>query len=145
MEAATQNLKKALSLSDCSTTISDGEHQQEFVQSIGEATSENHEELNQSMRLQLEKLKEYPHGQSLIVRKIKQLGFDSGDVLKEHFEQYGPVAEVLVAHSITKPSSKRTKGRVRPATIGFVVMGSLEGADAAIAAGEQQMIKATTT
>merc|ERR1719428_1698328 len=114
------------------------------TQSLGEAEGKSQDEINSSMRLQLEQLKKHPAGHALIVRKIKSLGFDSAEVLKEHFGQYGSVAEVLVAHSITKPSAKRSKGRVRPAAIGFVVMASLEGADAALAAGEQQMIEATT-
>lgn len=100
---------------------------------------------NVSLRQDLEKLKKYPAGQSIIARKIKNLGFESPELLKSHFEQYGAVAEVLVAHSITKPSAKRTKGRVRPAAVGFVVMASLEGANAAFAAGEVQVVKTGST
>jgi len=141
--------------SDCSTMISDEgrpesvmsstfESEGEYgTRSLGEAEGKSEADINQSMRLQLEKLKQHPAGHALIVRKIKSLGFDSAEVLKEHFGQYGSVAEVLVAHSITKPSAKRSKGRVRPATLGFVVMASLEGAAAALAAGEQQMITTT--
>jgi len=145
--------------SECSTTISDDAisdsgrpesvtssmfETEECREQPMEANVENQTDLNQSMRLQLEKLKGYPNGHSLIVRKIKPLGFESGAVLKEHFEQYGRVAEVLVAHSITKPSAKRSKGRVRPATLGFVIMAELEGANAALAAGEKQAITAAT-
>lgn len=105
------------------------------------AVNEDTVEGSLSLRHDLEKIKSYPDGRALICRRIKQLGFDSGELMREHFEQYGPVTEVLVAHSITKPSAKRTKGRVRPAAVGFVVMGSQEAVEAALAAGEQQSVK----
>lgn len=140
--------KKALS--ECSTTMSASPSPEcntpNTVEEM-ECNFENQEnavDLSQSMAVHLEKLKEHPNGHSLIVRKIKQLGFQSPEILKEHFEQYGEVSEVMVAHSITKPSAKRTKGRVRPAAVGFVVMRSLEGAEAAFAAGEEQMVKVTS-
>lgn len=62
----------------------------------------------------------------LIVRRINRLGFDSDEALKEYFKELGGVRHVLVAHSRVKPNAKRPVARVRPAGIGFVVMGSQE-------------------
>jgi hypothetical protein len=62
----------------------------------------------------------------LIVRRINRLGFESDVALKEYFTKLGGVRHVLVAHSRVKPSAKRPQPRVRPAGIGFVVMGSQE-------------------
>jgi len=99
----------------------------------------------QSLRLHLEKLKEYPTGCSLQVKNIKLLGFNSATFLRDHFSQYGPVAEVLVAHSITKPSDKRKNGRVRPAAMGFVVMATTEDVKNVLDAGAQQVINGVPT
>jgi len=95
-----------------------------------------------SLRTDLEKIKMYPAGCALLVRKIKPLGFDSAEHLRAHFEQFGQVAEVLVSHCITKPSPKRANGRVRPAALGFVVMASPEDAEKVFIDGEQQSIQA---
>lgn len=96
-----------------------------------------------SLRADLEKVKEYTPGSVLIVRKIKALGFESPAMLRTHFSQYGTIADVLVAHSSSKPSAKRLNGRTRPAALGFVVMGSTEEAEVALAAGMNQGIKST--
>lgn len=96
-----------------------------------------------SLKLTLEKIKEQCPEKALIARKIKPLGFESPELLREHFTKYGPVRDVLVSHSITKPSPKRPNGRMRPAAMGFVIMETLEGAKKALAAGELQMISDT--
>lgn len=69
----------------------------------------------------------------LIVRRIKQLGFSSGSRLREHFEQFGRVEQVLMSHS-------HVQQRVRPASLGFVVMVRREDAEAALAAGGEQEV-----
>lgn len=93
-----------------------------------------------SMRKEIETLKKYPEKRVLIIRKIKALGFESTEILKEHFGQYGAVSEVIVPHSFTKPGPQRKLGRIRPGVMGFVVMQTAEGAEAAIAHGESQLI-----
>lgn len=93
-----------------------------------------------SLRNYLERIKLHTPGCALLIRKIKPLGFESPEYLRAHFGQLGMVQEVLVSHCITKASSKRTKPRVRPAALGFVVMASREDADAVFAQGEQQVI-----
>jgi hypothetical protein len=93
-----------------------------------------------SLRQDLELLRTRQPDHVIIVRKIKKLGFESPQLLDDHFSQYGEVKELLVAHSHIKPSAKRPNGRVRPAALGFVVMATQEGAQNAFKAGAEQMI-----
>merc|ERR1719420_345235 len=94
-----------------------------------------------SLRADLERLRGYSKEQCLLVRKIKRLGLESSQKLRAHFERYGAVSEVLVAHSFEKPSAKRRLGRVRPATKGFVVMEESAAARAVLEAGEAHMVE----
>lgn len=96
-----------------------------------------------SLRQDLEKLRKYESDCVIILRKIKKLGFESPKLLEEYFSQYGDVAEVLVAHSHVKPTTKRPNGRVRPAALGFIVLGSAEAASRALAAGGEQEVCGT--
>ena len=93
-----------------------------------------------SLRQDLELLRQRQPEHVIIVRKIKKLQFDSPTLLNEHFNQYGEVKELLVAHSHVKPTAKRPNGRVRPAALGFVVMADEEAAQKALSAGVDQMI-----
>lgn len=95
-----------------------------------------------SMRKEIETLKQYSERRVLIVRKIKTLGFESSEILRNYFGQFGAVDEVIVPHSFTKPGPQRKLGRIRPGVMGFVVMNTTEGAEAAIAHGESQTIHA---
>merc|ERR1719217_761528 len=94
-----------------------------------------------SLRADLEKLRTYDPDRCLLVRKLKKLGLSSQQRLWEHFERYGAVSEVLVAHSFEKPSAKRRNGRMRPAAIGFIVMAADAAATAILATGESHMIQ----
>lgn len=91
-----------------------------------------------SLRKDLEMLRHAQPETVMIVRKIKKLGFESPQMLRQHFGQYGLVQEVLVAHSHVKPTLKRPNGRVRPAALGFVIMASPEGVKKAFKAGDVQ-------
>jgi len=93
-----------------------------------------------SLRQDLELLRESNPERVLIVRKIKKLGFESPAYLEEHFGKYGEVADVMVAHSHVKPTTKRPNGRVRPAALGFVVMGSESSVQRALQGGEEQVV-----
>jgi len=93
-----------------------------------------------SLRQDLELLKQRQPECVIIVRKIKKLGFESPQILDDHFSQYGEVKELLVAHSHVKPTAKRPNGRVRPAALGFVVMAAPDAAQNAFKAGTDQMI-----
>merc|ERR1719198_2610932 len=52
-----------------------------------------------SLRQDLELLRQRQPECVIIVRKIKKLGFESPQILDDHFSQYGEVKELLVAHS----------------------------------------------
>lgn len=106
----------------------------EQVQGVGELGGSN----SGSLRHDLEMLRHAQPETVIIVRKIKKLGFESPQLLKQHFAQYGRVSEILVAHSHVKPTPKRPNGRVRPAALGFVIMGSAEGVQKAFDAGATQ-------
>jgi len=93
-----------------------------------------------SLRQDLELLRLRQPECVIIVRKIKKIGFESPQILDDHFSQYGEVKELLVAHSHVKPTAKRPNGRVRPAALGFVVMATSEGAQNAFNAGTDQLI-----
>jgi hypothetical protein len=93
-----------------------------------------------SLRDDLERLKEYDAQQCLIIRRIKRLGLGSPEILRQHFATYGGVKEMLISHSFEKKSSKCRADRVRPAALGFIVMDSVDGAQAALRAGPTIMI-----
>jgi len=75
----------------------------------------------------------------LIARRLHRLGFGSPQKLEEHFSHFGPVKLILVPHSRVKASPGR-RARSRPASIGFVVMGTAEAAAAALLTGDTQEI-----
>lgn len=93
-----------------------------------------------SLRDDLERLKEFDAQQCLIVRRIKRLGLSSPDILRKHLSAFGGVKEMLISHSFEKKSSKCRADRVRPAALGFIVMDTVEGAQAALRAGPTIMI-----
>jgi len=72
----------------------------------------------------------------LTVRKIHKLGLNSAQVLREHFSQYGEVDRVMllpsrpksVASSASGYHSPLGVGKVRPASMAFVVMRSRQPA-----------------
>jgi hypothetical protein len=70
----------------------------------------------------------------LSVRKISKLGFDSAPLLQTYFSKFGTVQRVMVAPTVVKCKSQKT--RMRPACLGFVVMKSAAEADAALKLGE---------
>lgn len=94
------------------------------------------------MRMQLQALQMEDPGSVLITRRLHRLGFNSADKLKQHFEQYGVVREVLVPHSRVKASPGR-RARTRPAAIGFVIMETAEAAYLALADGQEHMVEGT--
>lgn len=52
-----------------------------------------------------------------IVRRISKLGYQANDVLTDFFSQFGPLRRVLLL-----PSRGRGDSRLRPASMGFIVM-----------------------
>ncbi|CAK0828830.1 unnamed protein product [Prorocentrum cordatum] len=95
------------------------------------------------MRTHLQGLRAEGHRRTLVVRRIHRLGLDSPEKLRAHFEQYGAVEAVLVTHSHVR-SERRSRPavttRIRPAHLGFVVMGGAEGAEAAVGDGEAHVV-----
>lgn len=78
-----------------------------------------------------------------IARKIGSLGFESQHLITEHYSRYGKVLRVLIAQSKVKPfrNAEREHGpRIRPGSLGFVVMESKESIDRILSAGKDQVI-----
>lgn len=97
-------------------------------------------EQGETLRTHLEALADEDPLRILIVRRINRLGFESPQILSNHFSQFGAVRRVYVAHSRVKPSAKRPVPRVRPAGLGFVLMETTEDADRIASSGPQMMV-----
>jgi len=80
-----------------------------------------------------------------IVRRINKLGFKASKKLKAYFSAYGPVVQVLVAHSTARMQglSPPYCPRRRPSSLGFVQMATPEGARRVLEAGEEQMVESS--
>jgi hypothetical protein len=80
----------------------------------------------------------------IIVRKINRLGFDSAEILKKHFQQYGAVDMVRLSNAHHKDRKERgrysSEVRLRPSGIGFVVFQDSKVAAQVLAEGETRMI-----
>mmetsp|Transcript_33896 Transcript_33896/g.59345 ORF Transcript_33896/g.59345 Transcript_33896/m.59345 type:complete len:96 (+) Transcript_33896:405-692(+) len=61
-------------------------------------------------------------------------------MLRAHYEQFGPVSEVLLSNDHEKAPDANFSARVRPSGIAIIVMQYPEGAAAAVAAGEDQEV-----
>lgn len=97
----------------------------------------------ETLRTHLKDLQKVPTNHVVIVRRINRLGFQSADILKTHFSQYGTVDRVLVSHSHVKSQNRRLGSRLRPSGLGFVVMTSEEEAEAILKAGPEQQVNAS--
>eukprot|EP00438_Fugacium_kawagutii_P035421 Skav202011 [mRNA] locus=scaffold1829:159235:169915:- [translate_table: standard] len=76
-----------------------------------------------------------------IARRINGMGFQSKDVLSAHYEQYGRVLKVLVAHSKVKPFRRQgAQSRIRPGSLGFIVMDSPQSVEKILAHGANQTV-----
>jgi hypothetical protein len=94
-----------------------------------------------TLRMHLQILQEEEDPKNvLILRKINKLGFESPELLESYFSEYGEVKRVLVAHSRVKQCKGRARSRIRPAGLGFVVMGDRADIDAVLCMGEQQLV-----
>lgn len=94
----------------------------------------------ETLRTHLKELQQVPTDRVLIARRINRLGFQSADILKAHFSQYGTVCRVLVSHSHVK--SYLGSSRLRPSGLGFVVMSTQEEAANILRDGPEQLVKA---
>jgi hypothetical protein len=90
---------------------------------------------------QLSELQTEDPGKIICVRKINRLGFDSADILKKHFEQYGRVDRVLLSNAHRKePGVYSFPVRLRPSGIGFLVFNNPEIVAQILAVGESHII-----
>lgn len=95
----------------------------------------------QTLGTHLAELKGEDPKRVFIARKISGMGFQSQDLLAEHFGRYGDVVRVLVAHSKVKPfRSQCAQPRIRPGSLGFVVMGSTSAVEKILAEGTEQFV-----
>lgn len=92
-----------------------------------------------TLRNHLQELRAESPSRVVCLRKINRLGFDSKALLEHHFAERGLSARILVAHLFARPSGRRP-ARVRPAGVGFAVMGTREDALRVLAPGEEQQI-----
>mmetsp|Transcript_123279 Transcript_123279/g.310297 ORF Transcript_123279/g.310297 Transcript_123279/m.310297 type:complete len:811 (+) Transcript_123279:41-2473(+) len=76
-----------------------------------------------------------------IVRRISSMGFQSQETLASHYSQYGKVIRVLVAHSKVKPlRNAGAQPRIRPGSLGFIVMDSAKAVKCILAVGKEQIV-----
>jgi len=101
-----------------------------------------------TLRSHLIQVKNMDEASILVVRGVHRLGFSSAEILRGHFEHYGRILKVLVAHTQQASGSKRTpqnkgaleKSRMRPGCLGIVVFGSAEIAQRVLTIGEHQFV-----
>jgi hypothetical protein len=74
-----------------------------------------------------------------IARRINRMGLKSQEILAKHYSAYGEVSRVLVAPSKVK-HFKSSQPRIRPGSLGFVVMANASSVDRILAAGREQAV-----
>lgn len=87
-----------------------------------------------TLRTSLRDLAQLDSNRVVLVRRINRLGLDSPAALQDYFAKYGTIDRLLVSHSRSKSTSGTT--RVRPATVGFLVMSNADDAQAILAQPE---------
>lgn len=99
------------------------------------------EEDEESLRSHLKDLASIPNAKVLMLRRINRLGLESHAPLQEYFSQFGTVERVMVAPTRAKAKPGQTKARVRAAPLGFLVMSTVEGAQAALKLGAEHIVQ----
>lgn len=79
-------------------------------------------------------------GSVIIVRRINKMGFASQDILQKFFSRSGAVKGVHMAHSRVATRGKKAGWRMRPASVGFVVMQSPITAARIITEGKERNV-----
>lgn len=74
------------------------------------------------------------------VRKVQCLGFDAAKAVRAHYESFGPVEQVLFAHSHVLSPCQQYVRRVRPSSLAFVVMVNAADVETALAVGPEQCV-----
>jgi hypothetical protein len=107
------------------------------------AAQKQAEKSQDSMRSYLSDLRNEDPKRVFIARRIKDLGFRSKELLKQHFSKYGEVKQVLIPHTKVKPFRDAVAGspaRTRPGNFGLVVMSSQEVVQQIFEEGNEHMI-----
>jgi len=81
-------------------------------------------ETSETLRSSLYELSLMDSAKVIMVRKISKLGLDSARLLEAYFSKFGIVERSLANH--TRSTTKWGETRLRPATVGFVVMSSAD-------------------
>mmetsp|Transcript_70539 Transcript_70539/g.181827 ORF Transcript_70539/g.181827 Transcript_70539/m.181827 type:complete len:255 (-) Transcript_70539:550-1314(-) len=89
---------------------------------------------------QLKKLDKVETERILNVRKINRLGFDAADLLRDHFSRFGVVEDVLLSCSQEATAADGSQKRSRQAGFCFVVMATVQEAEAALSAGSSHLV-----
>jgi len=100
------------------------------------ASQEDGEE--ESLATILRDLAQLDSARVVMVRKINRLGLESAAALESYFSRFGTLERVMVSHSRSKSTFGQT--RLRPATLGFLLMSSADEVQAILAAGGEHMI-----
>jgi len=94
----------------------------------------------ETLRTHLQELEHIDCNRVILVRKINKLGFAASATLEQHYSRFGNVERVLVAHSKVRVQDPRHPPRKRPAGLGFLVMSTVEEAQAILDLGEDQYV-----
>lgn len=89
---------------------------------------------------QLHQLEGEDPSKLLVVRKINRLGFNSANLLTEHYGRYGTVSNVLLSNNHEKQASAPFPVRLRPSGIGYVLFESADAAARALEEGATQVV-----
>jgi hypothetical protein len=75
-----------------------------------------------------------------VARRCHTLGFQSDEMLARHFSKFGQVRRALVMPSTVKCTPKKAATRVRPGSIGFIVMADVESVERILQEGSEQTV-----
>jgi len=114
-----------------------GESVQSFASRVSRCSGGDPDDKDMTLRSIMQALETVEPNRVLQVRRIKQLGFGSTVALREHCSKLGAVDRVLVSHS-------RAQARLRPASLGFIIMAEPSGVQAVLAAGTEQRVGGVT-
>jgi len=92
-----------------------------------------------TLRSNLKDLATMDSNRVILVRGITRLGLDSAAALEGYFAKFGTIDRVMVSHSHCKTAAGSV--RMRPATVGFVVMSSVDEAQSAFASGAKHVVQ----
>jgi hypothetical protein len=97
----------------------------------------------ESLSTHLRDLSIIDNARVIMLRKINHLGIEPNAALEAHFSTFGKVDRVMVSATRTK-NANGTASRLRPATVGFMVMADAGAVQAAIAGGEEHTVQGVT-